>query len=1388
MKKLITLIPVIVSAMMLINKPGIAQTKVFIPDTNFRNFLNTNYPAFMDISEDSLITDSAATVTGSFLCAGQNIADLSGIEWFFNVQWLYCYNNLLTTLPDLSAFTNLKWLHCYDNQLTSLPDLSASTGIQQLSCYNNQLTALPNLSSPNFSLQRLYCEYNQLTALPDFSSHFALQRLYCNDNLLTSLPDLDMTDLERLYCWRNELTTLPSLPDNSLKLLGCDQNQITSLPDFSGFTVLEDVYCYSNQLSSLPDFSTNTTLKVFACRYNKLDFSDARELRIINTLPLLTSISYDEQKPFGNPASYVLCEGDSVALNIVSQDSALSYQWFKGTDSIIGATDTILVIPNIAVTDSGTYTCRSYGTALLFPPMLFGPGISEFVSEPFIVSVAPKPTVGFTSLSAVCENAAAFTLTGGSPVGGAYSGTGVDSGNFDPGIAGTGIHIITYTYTDTSGCLDTATQSINIVTAYLTGTPDTTICDGDSAFIFGSYRTLAGTYYDTLTAVNGCDSVVSKDLIVISGTACSGGICIIADYPLNGNADDISGYANHGTVNGATLTTDRFGNDSSAYYFDGVDDYIDLNAPLLIANESATISAWIYYENIAVTQQLFYQSCPDNPNVIIQFRFDDSGFQIHFGNNATWLTPYSFTTYEWYHVVMKWDNYNTVTLYVNGILVDSKIYTNPLTSNAGDYIYNSIIGRGKGTNGCSFDYYQVFDGIIDDIRIYNCALDSSQINSIYQAECVPSYDTVAVTICDGDSILLGGAYQTTGGTYYDILIATNGCDSIISTNLIVSFNYNISDTLVSICDGDSALIYGTYRSIAGTYYDSLTSVDGCDSILSTNLIVGSNYNISDSAITICDGDSALIYGTYRFAAGTYNDSLTTVAGCDSIHSTMLTVIPAYIISDTPAAICDGDSVLIYGIYRLAANTYYDSLTAINGCDSVRSTVLTVNPSYSISDTPAAICDGDSALIYGIYRLAANTYYDSLTSIGGCDSIHSTVLTVNPSYSVSTSSETICDGDSVMIFGVYRKTAGTYYDTLTTANSCDSVIATTLLVNPLPSVSFSGLDTGYCTTDVAVTLTGTPAGGTFSGTGISGNQFDPSVAGAGTHTISYIYTDTSGCTNSVSQNVTINPSYVTTLSMIICDSSGTLSDTTYNDTLVSMLNGCDSVIINIITVYPAYNVNLSEDICDGDSLFAGGAWQTAPGTYYDSLTTLNSCDSVITTSMLVNALPSVSFIGLDTNYCTTDAAVTLTGTPAGGTFTGTGISGNQFDPSVAGAGTHTITYSYIDGNSCTDSAQQDVNVSACTGIENLEFINNFKIYPNPNTGEFTLEMKIPEMQDIQINITNILGESIYAKTLDNIKGNCKKQIDLRAIPTGIYNLQLINDKEVINKKIIIELHN
>ena len=117
-----------------------------------------------------------------------------------------------------------------------------------------------------------------------------------------------------------------------------------------------------------------------------------------------------------------------------------------------------------------------------------------------------------------------------------------------------------------------------------------------------------------------------------------------------------------------------------------------------------------------------------------------------------------------------------------------------------------------------------------------------------------------------------------------------------------------------------------------------------------------------------------------------------------------------------------------------------------------------------------------------------------------------------------------------------------------------------------------------------------------------------------------------------------------------------------------------------------------------------------------------CDLDDTTSFIVTIddLPFVSFSLLDT-ICKNDGVFDLTtGSPAGGTYSGAGVSGNTFDPTVAGLGTHDITYSYTDANGCANSATGMVIVDNCTGVEEIGLQNSLHVFPNPAADAITFE--------------------------------------------------------------------
>jgi len=240
----------------------IQDNVIYIPDPNFRTWLQTNYASCM--VGNSLITNCPDVVSATNInVSDNNIADLTGIKAFTSLTSLYCSGNQLTSL-DISNNTALTSLFCDDNQLTSL-DVSNNTALTFLLCRSNQLTSLD--VSNNIVLTSLYCSGNQLTSL-DISNNTALTYLSCDDNQLTSLDVSNNTALTSLCCENNQLTSLDVSANTALTYLLCLDNQLTSL-DVSNNTALTSLCCDSNQLTSL-DVSNNTALTGLLCRSNQL--------------------------------------------------------------------------------------------------------------------------------------------------------------------------------------------------------------------------------------------------------------------------------------------------------------------------------------------------------------------------------------------------------------------------------------------------------------------------------------------------------------------------------------------------------------------------------------------------------------------------------------------------------------------------------------------------------------------------------------------------------------------------------------------------------------------------------------------------------------------------------------------------------------------------------------------------------------------------------------------------------------------------------------------------------------------------------------------------------------------------------------------------------------
>ncbi len=204
---------------------------------------------------------------------------------------------------------------------------------------------------------------------------------------------------------------------------------------------------------------------------------------------------------------------------------------------------------------------------------------------------------------------------------------------------------------------------------------------------------------------------------------------LVANFPFNGDADDISIYNNHGTVNGATLTDDRFGNPNSAYSFDGLDDYIDSDFNFNGIQSNFSFSYWFNF-NIK-DGKIFHmqENLTDNPEINNDFN-SDSLLDFYLrgtdpGNGSEeGCSLYSGTinTETWYHAVCTYDFISqTKKMYLNSDII---ILTTSILNI--DRLPISSLRIGGSRNDVKF-----FNGIIDDFRIYNRILNEDEIDYLF---------------------------------------------------------------------------------------------------------------------------------------------------------------------------------------------------------------------------------------------------------------------------------------------------------------------------------------------------------------------------------------------------------------------------------------------------------------------------------------------------------------------------------------------------------------------------------------------------------------------------------------------------------------------------------
>ena len=447
------------------------------------------------------------------------------------------------------------------------------------------------------------------------------------------------------------------------------------------------------------------------------------------------------------------------------------------------------------------------------------------------------------------------------------------------------------------------------------------ICSGQTYIMGNSTFTQTGIYTDTIAGAVGCRTITQLDLTVHSdGETLIETICSGDTYLFGGQALSSSGIYQVSSTNsaGCNITT-----------------FLDLT----VTNQIQT--------NLTET------IC------------DGTSFQV--GNN-------SFTTSGIYTSNLSAANgcdsmvILDLTIQANSYFIDETICTGQ------SFTFGNNIYTQSGT------YQETFSSLTGCDSVVN--LNLTVVNAFTEF--------VEATICTGSAYTLGSNTYTQSGSYQEMLTSSTGCDSIVTLDLTVtttSINLWLNR---SICQGEVYNFEGTNYSTSGVYTQSYATPTGCDSVITLNLFVLPNPP-EDIFETICEGES-YTFGSNDFAqTGTYIHIFENPNGCEQEVELHLTVKPE-ITSTTDKTLCAGGQYQLGNTLLTTSGTYTEQLISVAGCDSMATVNLTVLP--VIENTIfKTICNGDAYILGGASYSEHGTYQQIFTSYMGCDSLVELNLTV-----------------------------------------------------------------------------------------------------------------------------------------------------------------------------------------------------------------------------------------------------------------------------------------------------------------------------------------------------------------------------------------------------------
>jgi len=794
------------------------------------------------------------------------------------------------------------------------------------------------------------------------------------------------------------------------------------------------------------------------------DLSLANDFKIFNKQILPSNIA-------GTDTS--ICSNIQISLGCSSCDSIHGiYQWEPAG---------LMINPNSA--NSQTISITTSQQFILSVTYCGDTVITDTVE----VTVTPALAVTLSSNSPLCDNQGLFLSA--SPTGlpaGSYSWSG-PFGSFGPGGLNP-INIVPfpnpilggwyYVTVDTGAC--PGTDSVLVISNMTYNIKDTiTICSGNNfTYADGTVSTnilVDESHVSSFTTTEGCDSIHREFLIV--GTTGGPAPTIYTPnswYCVGDNLTDLVSDSGSLWYNDALLTTQV-----------GVG---AIFTPLIV------VGITTYYV-VDTSGGCF--SLPDS--VTVEFVSCNNPCATNLLANGN-LEGYSVcpTTDDEINLVNNWNSYTT------GIFSDGEYYncawsgqpaiSPPFSTIAGTGMFYPPSGTGYAGFTLGGTDVNTYENMGQAFNLNKCVEYTIQFRMAY---------SLAHGQPQNDLVIYGGNSTTTNTAYngFDVLATLSAANVSVNWD-IHTFTFTPTENYTQILIGGTGTPNGGATPTGGYVF-----ID--DIFLCENLCVNQATNILPIELSSDTCSNNTGSGTINFTTNCYTgyDYLWLDAGLNTIST---------------------DSIAT----GLAAGTYTVQVTDSNNC--MIDTVITVNVSCGAlaGSSDVTICQGDSVLLIASGSLTGYTWADSLalgTVLQTPDSFYMAIPTVTTTYGVynliDTAYTTVtvynsssvnnvlteCVGFSITVNGNLYDSTGVYMDTLIGANvnGCDSIITTTLSLDPLQDATISSVP-GMCLNGAAITLSAATPGGIWGGTGITDattGLFNPAIAGVGTHQIIYITSGT-----------------------------------------------------------------------------------------------------------------------------------------------------------------------------------------------------------------------------------------------------------------------------------------